>query len=120
MNQTTRPSRLAAMRYLLACAFPLFVALGIGLAAPAEASRTGGSGPALSGVVNVNTATPDQLQLLPGVGESRARAIVALRKERGAFEKVEDLLAVKGIGESMLARMRPFVAVTGKTTARRL
>jgi len=71
----------------------------------------------LVGVVNVNTATPDELQLLPGIGPGRARAIVEYRTEHGSFEKIEDLLGVTGIGEKALERMRPNVALSGKTTA---
>ena len=70
------------------------------------------------GVVNVNTATPEQLGLLPGVGPVRARAIVEERKRNGGFKRVEDLTQVSGIGERALERMRPHLAVEGKTTAR--
>ena len=68
-------------------------------------------------MVNVNTATAEELQILPGIGESRARAVIAMRKERGGFKSVEELLEVKGIGESSLSHLRPFVVVSGKTTA---
>ncbi len=71
---------------------------------------------ALSGVVNVNTASAEELSLLPGVGPARARSIVELREKRGGFKRVEDLLEVKGIGEAGLAKLRPFVALEGKTT----
>ena len=112
---------LAAKGVLLLCALSLGLSLAMAAGAPAaDAAKPRPDAPSLSGVANVNTATPDQLQLLPGVGESRARAIVALRKQRGGFKQVDDLLAVKGIGESMLERMRPFVTVSGKTTARKL
>ncbi len=122
MNGNTEPrSHQAAHRVRLALALPIAIAVGlVALSGPAAQAAKPAAGASLSGVVNVNTATPEQLQLLPGVGEARAVAIVALRKERGGFQRVEDLLAVKGIGESMLERMRPFVTVTGKTTARRL
>ena len=92
---------------------PLLAAIGFALAAtPALAGDTG-----LSGVVNVNTATLEQLTLLPGIGEARARALVAARKQRGGFKSVRDLLDVKGIGESGLAKLQPHVALQGKTTA---
>lgn len=71
---------------------------------------------ALSGVVNVNTASAEELSLLPGVGPSRARAIIELRQQRGGFKRVEDLLEVKGIGDASLAKLRPFIALEGKTT----
>ena len=71
----------------------------------------------VEGVVNINTASAEQLQMLPGVGEVRARAILAERKERGGFKSVEDLRAIKGVGNSLLERMRPHVTLKGKTTA---
>ncbi len=72
----------------------------------------------LVGTVNINTATLEQLELLPGIGEARAKAVVAMRKQRGGFKSVEELTAVKGIGEVALERLRPFVRTEGKTTAR--
>ena len=71
----------------------------------------------LEGVVNINTASAEQLQMLPGVGEVRARAILSERKDRGGFKSVEDLRAVKGVGDSLLEQMRPYVTLKGKTTA---
>ena len=93
----------------------LLTGLGLALAAPLAAAAE--SGASLTGVVNVNTATLDELQLLPGVGASRARALIALRKKRGGFKSVDQLVDVKGIGPTGLERIRPFVALTGKTTA---
>lgn len=89
----------------------------LGLVSTAEAAE---SRPTVSGVVNINTASREELELLPGVGEVRAVAIVAKRKERGGFKAVDELLEVSGIGASMLERMRPHVTLTGKTTAERL
>jgi competence protein ComEA len=74
------------------------------------------AGSALSGVVNLNTASAEQLELLPGVGASRARAILELRQQRGGFKRIEDLLDVKGIGEAGLAKLKPYLALDGKTT----
>ncbi len=104
-----------ATKVARALALALLTGLGLALAAPAVTAAE--SGPSLTGVVNVNTATLDELQLLPGVGESRARALIALRKQRGGFKSVNQLVDVKGIGPSSLERMRPIVALTGKTTA---
>lgn len=72
----------------------------------------------LSGVVNVNTATVEELQMLPGIGAARAAAVVRTRKARGGFKRLEDLLEVKGIGEASLDKMRAHVTLEGKTTAR--
>ena len=74
----------------------------------------------LTGTVNVNTASVKELQLLPGVGEARANARVALRKQRGGFKSLDELKDVKGIGDVGLDRMRPYLRLDGKTTAKRL
>ena len=60
--------------------------------------------------VNLNTATQAELIALPGIGPSMANRILALRRVR-AFTKVEDLLQVRGIGESKLNKLRPYVTV---------
>jgi len=93
----------------------LAAALVAGLVALAGPAWSAGSASTSGIVVNINTATADELQALPGVGESRAAQIVALRKERGAFGKVDELLDVRGIGPAMLERMRPQVVLSGKT-----
>ena len=103
------------------CAATVAATLLVIVAGALPAAAAAGSGKAtLSGVVNVNTASADELQLLPGVGPSRAAAIVAVRQSRGGFSAVDDLTQVKGIGASMLERMRPHVSLEGKTTARRV
>lgn len=53
-----------------------------------------------AGTVNINTADKDTLMTIKGVGEKRADAIVAYRKEHGAFASVDDLTQVDGIGQS--------------------
>jgi competence protein ComEA len=66
---------------------------------------------AQSAPVNINQATPEQLTLLPGIGQVMAKRIVEFRQKNGPFKKVEDLLAVRGIGEKSLARMRSFIVL---------
>uniref|UniRef100_A0A4Y8Q3V7 Helix-hairpin-helix DNA-binding motif class 1 domain-containing protein n=1 Tax=Paenibacillus athensensis TaxID=1967502 RepID=A0A4Y8Q3V7_9BACL len=61
--------------------------------------------------VELNTATVEQLDTLPGIGASKAQAIAAYRKSAGPFRSVDDLLHVKGIGEKLLAKIRPYVYV---------
>lgn len=57
--------------------------------------------------VNINTANAEVLsQVLSGVGASKARAIVTYRKTYGEFKSVDDLMAVKGIGESLINKNR--------------
>lgn len=64
------------------------------------------------GLLDLNTATLKQLNDLPGIGESKARAILDYRKDKGRFSKVEELTEVKGIGDKMLEKLKPFVYVT--------
>jgi competence protein ComEA len=72
----------------------------------------------LAGVVNINTATAAELQLLPGIGESRAQSVLSLRKKSGGFKSVDELAQVKGIGATAVEKLRPHASVQGKTTAR--
>jgi competence protein ComEA len=82
----------------------------------AAAAAAGGAATHAKGVVNVNTATADQLQLLPRVGPALAKRIVAFRKANGPFKSADELVAVRGIGERSLASLAPYLAVTGETT----
>lgn len=68
-----------------------------------------------AGVVNINEATPEQLERLPGVGPSRAQAIVSFRKTH-PFKRIEDLQRVKGLGKKTWNRLRPLLALSGPTT----
>ncbi len=72
---------------------------------------------ASSSVVNLNTATAAELSYLPGIGESKARAIIEHRSNR-QFKKVEDLMRVKGIGRKTFKKIRPHLTVSGPTTAK--
>lgn len=67
-------------------------------------------------VVNVNTAETSQLTLLPRVGPALAQRIIEHREANGKFERSEDLLLVRGIGDKTFALMEPYVTVDGKTT----
>lgn len=80
---------------------------GSALAAPATASH---------GTVNVNTATAQQLQLLPRVGPSLAKRIIEFREANGPFKSPEELVRVKGIGEKSFARLKAYVSIDGDTT----
>ncbi len=62
-------------------------------------------------VINVNTASVSELESLPGIGEVRARAIIAERKQQGGFRSLDQLAAVKGIGSKLLERIRSQVTL---------
>ena len=67
--------------------------------------------------LDLNRATVEELDALPGIGEVLAGRIVAYREENGPFESVEELMEVSGIGEAKLADLAGLVTVNGKDTA---
>jgi competence protein ComEA len=69
-----------------------------------------------SGVVNINTASTEQLQMLPRVGPSLAGRIVEYREANGPFQSVDEILTVKGIGESSFEKLEPYIVTSGATT----
>lgn len=79
-----------------------------GVAPQAASDPVGSPGTPL---VNLNTATAEQLDTVPGVGPVTAAAILQWRSDHGAFSAVEELLEVSGIGEVTLAEMAPFLTL---------
>ena len=73
------------------------------------------SGVALA-VVNINTATKEELTTLKGVGDKRAQEIIDYRKKNGNFKSVDELEKVPGVGPGLMKQIRPDVTVTGKTS----
>ena len=65
--------------------------------------------------INLNTATVDQLETLPGIGQKTAERIIEYRTKSGGFKRIEDLMNVKGIGEKSFLKLKPLVAVPPKT-----
>jgi competence protein ComEA len=61
--------------------------------------------------ININTAGIEELERLPGIGEKTARKIIALRNDRGAFAKLEELLDVNGIGEVKFKKIKKFLYI---------
>jgi competence protein ComEA len=84
---------------------------GGGAGPPATSVPGGGDGTAPPAIVDLNTATADQLDTLPGVGPATAAAIIAYRSEHGPFTSVDQLLDVRVIGDAKLAEIRDLVTV---------
>lgn len=61
--------------------------------------------------IRVNYATQEEIETLPGIGPSKAQAIIEYREENGLFQSVEDLLDISGIGEKTLENMRDYLHV---------
>lgn len=67
--------------------------------------RTAAEEARLDGLVNINTADLDELKTLPGIGDSKARSIIAYREKNGAFKTIEDIKSVDGIGDGIFAKL---------------
>jgi competence protein ComEA len=78
---------------------------------PAPGGGTAMAGAQPAGPVSLNSATPDELDTLPGVGPVTAARIVAWRESHGPFASVDQLRDVPGIGPSRLAQIRPLVTL---------
>lgn len=82
-----------------------------------SASVASGTGEAVSsaasigGLININTATAEELTALDGIGQKRAEAIVAYRSENGAFAAVEDIKNVSGIGDATFEKIKDSITV---------
>ncbi|MGW8225923.1 MAG: helix-hairpin-helix domain-containing protein [Anaerolineales bacterium] len=64
-------------------------------------------------LININTATQDELETLSGIGPVIASAIIQFRQEHGAFERISDIQAVSGIGPVVFEKIKPFITTGG-------
>lgn len=63
------------------------------------------------GKVNLNTATEEELMTLPGIGQAKAKSIIAWREEKGGFSKIEDLMEIEGIKEGVFSKIKDSIKV---------
>jgi competence protein ComEA len=87
------------------------------LASSSANAANGSAPPRVSGVVNLNTATPEQLKMLPGVNQKAVDEIVAHRAKH-PFARPEELVNVKGFSRKRYQRVKPFLSVHGDSSIR--
>lgn len=63
------------------------------------------------GKIDLNKATSQELQTIPGIGQSKAEAIIKYREENGRFDRIEDLMQINGIKEASFRKMEPYICV---------
>ena len=78
-----------------------------------EAEDTAGTGENAGGLVNINTASKQELCSLTGIGESRAESIISYREQNGGFQKIEDIMKVDGIKDGMFSKIKDKICVRG-------
>ena len=86
-----------------------FAAVFLALCAISSTSPAKKKPPAVP--INLNAATSEDLQQVPGIGPATAEKILQMRKSYGAFKSVDDLLAIRGIGPHRLEKMRKYLTV---------
>ena len=110
MQNPNEPEAERAMRTterrLRACCF-LLLCCALFTASAALAKKTPPAKP-----LDLNTATAAQFAQVPGIGPATAKAIVQFRQKSGPFQRVEDLLAIRGISARKLAQIRPYLTVS--------
>jgi competence protein ComEA len=77
-------------------------------------SKAASSEPRSNAVVNLNTASVAELEVLPSIGAKTAARIVDYREKKGPFKKIEELMNVQGIGEKSFLKLKPQLTVSSK------
>ena len=90
--------------------FVLVLSLAVSAVSAQDAGRRSAAAATVA-AVNLNTATPAQLEGLPGIGKATAERIVEYRQKNGGFKKVEELMNVRGVGEKSFLKLKPLITV---------
>ena len=102
------------MKLLLAIVLSV-CCLGLGsLAAEPTAYRAFPQDARPASAVNINEASVEDLQTLPRIGKTVAQRIVSFREEHGPFERIEELMNVRGVGEKTFMRLKERITVGSK------
>lgn len=108
------PTRSTRIRNAFALLIVGLVLLSGAAHAGQETSNEAGS-LAAAAPLDLNRATAAELEALPGIGEVKAAAILAVRDARGGFESIDELESVRGIGPSLVAKLRPLLRLGARS-----
>lgn len=72
----------------------------------------------IEGKVNINTASEDQIAILPGIGPKLATEVVNYRTNNGNFKSIDEIKKINGIGDKKFEKIKNFIAVEGDTTVK--
>ena len=97
---------------LVAAAFLVSTHPPAAAAAQRTAAPRSGAKPAVTSIINLNTASAIDLEALPGIGAKTAALIVEYRQKNGPFKKIEELMNVRGVGEKSFLKIKEQVTVT--------
>lgn len=78
---------------------------------PESKATLSSDGTESSGKIDLNKATADDLQTIPGIGEKRAQDIIAYRESQGAFHSIDELKEISGIGDKTLEKLASYVRI---------
>lgn len=109
-----RNLRTSRIRFKWVAALPLLWLIAFPLAAAAQQKESHKPAKAHISSVDINRATAKDFEKLPGVGPELARRIVAYRSKHGPFHRVEDLLAIRGIGPKKWRALKPYLRIDEK------
>lgn len=96
-------------------ALPLEDGMQIDIPSVQEASaanQAAGQTNTQEGRININTASEEELQTLPGIGQSRAKEIITYRESQGSFSSIEDIRNVSGIGDGIFTKIKDHITVS--------
>ncbi|MGB1091999.1 MAG: ComEA family DNA-binding protein [Oceanobacter sp.] len=94
------------------CLILLLGVTGLNVSANDPANNPNAISEQSRGLIDINTGTADELISLPGIGPTKAAAILSFIDEHGPFRSIEEITMVKGIGLKTLENIRPYITVT--------
>lgn len=106
-----------AVRILVAVMVVLAFAIAPAIAQDAQPAQP--KKPKIEGKLNINTATAEQIDMLPGMSKKKAQAVIDYRTANGKFKTVDDLMKVQGIKQKTVDKIKDYIIFEGETTLKR-